>query len=850
MAVRGRQKQRPRFFWSGVLIVMPVAVLAAFGAVSLSRDRALTDSEARERASEFANRAAEHCARGLASPNLVYVVDLHLVDGGHAVVPPSAEAARWDAPLFLVSPQGRLLFPAPVAAIPFPANLDPAQLEPAQAQIWRQIESGEVAEAGAISQIRNRVGEGQAIEAEVADVKAASQIEFLRNFLKTNPKAAFAALAHFRLGVLLRRTDRKQAMEECQLVMDQFPDAVGETGLPLAPLAALQWLEMVPPSMQDQPAAIPSGPEKSHSDARVQAVRDAKAADENAAVRVDGRARVAFDSRWVNAVPARIPPVVGNAVIQSNLTGLLKEPDLGGALNQLGSNAVARPGLMTPLLLNELAEHEQRWLNTAKLAAFWRRIWNRTEMNRRMFGAARESLGGNRNIGNETAEPERLDGRGRLGASAWPPVFWFHGPEPPAKIGPGRSAECLAIRYEQKADGSAWFLYRNREQVQSLLAQAEQVEQALPNYLGVLYQLGGRSFGGTRWRQGVGAAQVDPQPRLVPTEVTSRTKLLASVAGKADDGTPLVTVSVALLDPAALYARQRQRVLWFGGLIALSALVSLIGLLSTWSAFQRQQRLYEMQTNFVSSVSHELRAPIGTVRLLAENLKRGKVPEPAEQHRFFDYIVQECSRLSSMIENVLNLARIEQGRKEYEFEPKDMVRLVSETIRLMEPNAAEHGVSLVSQFQMDADAEKGVAALVDGGAIQQALINLIDNAIKHSPPNSTVTVGLDLPAPTPTGTSADSACRTPHSALGSTSPSAMVGLWIEDHGPGIPPEEQQKIFERFYRRGSELRRETPGVGIGLSIVKHIAEAHGGRVIVQSAVGQGSRFTLQLPVGRE
>lgn len=78
----------------------------------------------------------------------------------------------------------------------------------------------------------------------------------------------------------------------------------------------------------------------------------------------------------------------------------------------------------------------------------------------------------------------------------------------------------------------------------------------------------------------------------------------------------------------------------------------------------------------------------------------------------------------------------------------------------------------------------------------------------------------------------------------------MVGLWIEDHGPGIPPEEQQKIFERFYRRGSELRRETPGVGIGLSIVKHIAEAHGGRVIVQSAVGQGSRFTLQLPVGRE
>jgi signal transduction histidine kinase len=76
---------------------------------------------------------------------------------------------------------------------------------------------------------------------------------------------------------------------------------------------------------------------------------------------------------------------------------------------------------------------------------------------------------------------------------------------------------------------------------------------------------------------------------------------------------------------------------------------------------------------------------------------------------------------------------------------------------------------------------------------------------------------------------------------------SRIHLWVEDHGDGIPPSEQEKIFERFYRRGSELRRQTQGVGIGLSIVKHIVEAHGGRVIVRSAVGQGSRFTIELPV---
>jgi signal transduction histidine kinase len=131
---------------------------------------------------------------------------------------------------------------------------------------------------------------------------------------------------------------------------------------------------------------------------------------------------------------------------------------------------------------------------------------------------------------------------------------------------------------------------------------------------------------------------------------------------------------------------------------------------------------------------------------------------------------------------------------------------------------------------------------VDGRAIQQALVNLIDNAIKHSPKGHIVTVGLDsnhrrTGVPPVSNFSEQDQMETGR---------MPVLLYIEDRGAGIPPEEHEKIFERFYRLGSELRRETQGVGIGLSIVKHIVEAHGGRVTVRSNVGAGSRFTIELP----
>src|SRR5439155_7203196 len=125
-----------------------------------------------------------------------------------------------------------------------------------------------------------------------------------------------------------------------------------------------------------------------------------------------------------------------------------------------------------------------------------------------------------------------------------------------------------------------------------------------------------------------------------------------------------------------LYVAYRRRLWQMAALILCAATAALIGLFSLWRGFQRQARLSELKSNFVSSVSHELRAPLGAVRLMAENLERGKVPDPAQQNEYFRLIGQECRRLSSLVENVLDFSRMESGRRQYTFEPTDLAALL------------------------------------------------------------------------------------------------------------------------------------------------------------------------------
>jgi signal transduction histidine kinase len=321
-----------------------------------------------------------------------------------------------------------------------------------------------------------------------------------------------------------------------------------------------------------------------------------------------------------------------------------------------------------------------------------------------------------------------------------------------------------------------------------------------------------------------------------PRSPLNHTFLAADRAsGEGSLATVDLTATICLADPDALYARQRKRTWWFGSLIAVSAASVLCGVLAAWRGFREQQRLTEMKSNFVSSVSHEMRAPIASVRLMAEELVDRGSADPAKAGEYHGYILQECRRLSALIENVLDFSRHEQGRKQYQFEPTDLVRVVEATLQVMRSYAADRQVRLERRlegvpFELD----------VDSAAIQQVLVNLLDNAIKHSPPGATVEVALAYPE-TAVEPLANRHPRTsPH-----TPP--LVRLSVRDQGPGIPEDEQRLIFQRFYRRGTELRRETPGIGLGLAIVHYIAEAHGGSVQVESQVGKGSRFIVELPL---
>jgi signal transduction histidine kinase len=304
---------------------------------------------------------------------------------------------------------------------------------------------------------------------------------------------------------------------------------------------------------------------------------------------------------------------------------------------------------------------------------------------------------------------------------------------------------------------------------------------------------------------------------------------------------PKFVLRIHLQDPEIVFAAQRRRQWLFGGLILAAAAVAGLAAWQMQRSIHRQQALNEEQSNFIASVSHELRIPLATLRLLAEGLASGRVAEPNQRRQYAGLLLQETRRLGRLVENVLDFGRIEQGRKEYQFEPTDLVRLVSATVRAFEPLAAERKVRIAWTEPVDSQfagrSEAVVELLADGVALQQALSNLLDNALKHAPEGSVVTVAVEAVG-SPSGDLASVSTRLP----------SVVRISVRDAGPGIPPEDRQRIFERFFRRGSELRRETQGVGLGLAIVRHIVTAHRGRVWVDDTPGPGACFVMELPCG--
>lgn len=231
----------------------------------------------------------------------------------------------------------------------------------------------------------------------------------------------------------------------------------------------------------------------------------------------------------------------------------------------------------------------------------------------------------------------------------------------------------------------------------------------------------------------------------------------------------------------------------------------------------RLRRLENIRKEFVANVSHELRTPITSIKGFIETLQGGAIDSPGDARRFLDIISRQANQLNNIIEDLLALSRIEQGQDEegIELSRQQVGRVLRAAVQSCEDQAKKKNITLA----VEGDPE--LSALINANLLEQAIVNLLTNAITYSPPDSTVRVG---------------ACRADN----------VVQLYVADDGPGIEPQHQERIFERFYRVDRARSRQQGGTGLGLAIVKHITLAHRGHVSVASAVGKGSTFTIALP----
>lgn len=289
-----------------------------------------------------------------------------------------------------------------------------------------------------------------------------------------------------------------------------------------------------------------------------------------------------------------------------------------------------------------------------------------------------------------------------------------------------------------------------------------------------------------------------------PTVIATAEATLPALSG--------LTARVALLPGAmthlALGAPPRSRLPMLVGLLALTAGLIAVAILQ----IRREQELSRLRTDFVSSVSHELRTPLSQILLFAETLRLGRVRSEAERREAADVIVQEARRLGQLVDNVLHVSRAERGLATVRLEDVAVAPLVREVAEAWQAMGGAPALRLAL--------DESATAHVDRGALRQMLFNLLENAAKYGPREQTITVGLAT-------------------TLG------RARLWVDDEGPGIPPGARARIFEPFFRLPRDVAAATAGSGIGLFVVRELAELQGATVEIDSSPSGGSRFVLTL-----
>ncbi len=236
-----------------------------------------------------------------------------------------------------------------------------------------------------------------------------------------------------------------------------------------------------------------------------------------------------------------------------------------------------------------------------------------------------------------------------------------------------------------------------------------------------------------------------------------------------------------------------------------------------WRDVRREADAVRLRSRFVSSVTHELKTPLTSIRMFAETLRLGRHSSPEAQREYLDTVVHETERLSRLINNVLDFARIERGEKTYHMASTDVGVPAREAARAVAYPLAQGRYTLTTEIAEDLPLVEG-----DADALTQALLNLLSNAMKFSKEGSRIDLRVFRDG-------------------------GELLLQVEDQGRGIAPRDRESIFRDFFRTADAEREGIPGTGLGLPLVTHVATAHGGRVEVESEVGRGSTFTIRIPV---
>ncbi len=292
------------------------------------------------------------------------------------------------------------------------------------------------------------------------------------------------------------------------------------------------------------------------------------------------------------------------------------------------------------------------------------------------------------------------------------------------------------------------------------------------------------------------------------------------VATEVGEALPHWEVAVYQINPAKLTETARNMKLTFGMLIALLVLAIGVGSWLIVSDLKRQLTLARQKTDFVSNVSHELKTPLTSIRMFSELLAEGRVNDPVKQRSYLGIITAEAARLTRLINNVLDFARMERGEKKYNFEPFDLVALVRETTESYRPNLEAGGFVLKCELP-----EQGPMVNGDRDALAQVVVNLLSNAEKYSDSRKEVFVRVTEQA----------------------APLPYLETTVMDRGLGVPRGSEEKIFEKFYRAHDSLSSGIQGSGLGLTLARQIARAHGGDVVYEPREGGGSCFSLRLPL---